>query len=123
MNKIALCGLTPYLICSFYFHSHGMALIAINGFFYHNYPKNKFLYAVDFGTNSFFFIYSTLKYPFIFKYMMFVFISFLLNNHFFKVHKRICEINHVIFVQWVGLYAVLNLYKINNCFPLLFYCR
>ena len=30
MNKIALCGLTPYLICSFYFHSHGMALIAIN---------------------------------------------------------------------------------------------
>lgn len=122
MNKIALCGLIPYLMGSFYFHSYGMALIAINGLFFHSFRRNKFLYAIDFGTNSFLFIYSTLKYPFVFKYMTFAFVSFLLNNHFFKNNKTICEVNYVIFVQWVGLYAILNVYKTNNCFPLLFFC-
>jgi hypothetical protein len=122
MNKISLCGLLPYLICSIYYHSYGMILIYINGLLFHNFPNSKIFYTIDFGTNTFLFIYSTINYPFVFKYMMFAFISFLINSHYFKNHKRLCEVNHVIFVQWVGLYAMLNVYKTNNCFPLLFDC-
>ena len=105
MNKISLCGLLPYLICSIYYHSYGMILIYINGLLFHNFPNSKIFYTIDFGTNTFLFIYSTINYPFV-----------------FKNHKRLCEVNHVIFVQWIGLYAILNVYKTNNCFPLLFYC-
>lgn len=123
MNIISLCGLFPFLIYSVCYKSHGSFIIYVNGIFFHMFPNNKILYTIDFSTNAFLFMYSTLKYSFVFKYMMFSFIFFLLNLYYFKNNKYICEINHVVFVQYIGLYALSRVHEVNKCFPLLFYCR
>jgi hypothetical protein len=122
MNIISLCGLVPYVVLSFYYNSYGMFIIAVNGFLFHNFPNNKSLYVVDFTTNAFFFVYSGLKHFFVFKYASFVLFVFLMNIHFFKNYKILSEIIHVVFVQWVGLYAIIDVYHHDNCFPTLFLC-
>lgn len=122
MNIISLCGLVPYVVLSFYYNSHGMFIIAVNGLLFHSFPNNKPLYFVDFTTNAFFFIYSGLKFFFVFKYASFVLFVFLMNIHFFKNYKILSEIIHVVFVQWVGLYAITHSYEHDKCFPILFLC-
>jgi len=122
MNIISLCGLIPYVVLSFYYNSHGMFIIAVNGFLFHSFPNNNSLYFLDITTNSFFFIYSGLKFFFVFKCASFVLFVFLLNNRFLKKYKILCEIVHVVFVQWVGLYAITHLYHHDKCFPILFLC-
>jgi hypothetical protein len=122
MNIISLCGLIPYVVLSFYYNSYGMLIIVMNGVLFHSFPNNKPLYFVDFTTNAFFFVYSGLKHLFVFKRASFVLFVFLLNNHFFKNYKILSEIIHVVFVQWVGLYTILDVYQHDNCFPILFLC-
>ncbi len=122
MNIISIIGLVPYLIFSFYYNSHSMFIIAINGFLFHSFPKNKFLYFIDFATNFFLYINSGLKYLFVFNYAIFGLVVFLLNIYYFKKYKILCEMIHVLFVQWVGLYTIINVYEKDKCFPLLFFC-
>jgi hypothetical protein len=122
MNKISLCGLIPFIVLSFHYNSHGMLIIAINGLLFHNFPNNKTLYFIDFTTNAFLYVKACLNFFFVVKYALFVLFVFLLNNRFFKNYKTLCEITHVIFVQWVGLYAIIDVYRHDKCFPLLFLC-
>ena len=122
MNIISLCGLIPYVVLSFFYNSHGMFIIAANGFLFHSFPNNKMLYFIDFTTNTFLYITAGLKFFFVFKYALFVIVVFLMNNHFFKNYKKLSEIIHVVCVQWVGLYAITQGYHYDNCFPTLFLC-
>ena len=122
MNIISLIGLFPFVLLSFYHNSHGMLIIAVNGFLFHSFPNNKFLYFIDFTTNAILYIKSILKFVFVFKYALFSLFVFLLNNYYFKNHKILCEIIHVIFVQWISLYAIINVYYQDKCFPPLFLC-
>lgn len=122
MNIISLCGLVPFVGLSFYYNSHGMFIIAVNGFLFHSFPNNKVFYFIDFTTNAFLYIKSALKFVFVFKYALFSLFVFLLNNYYFKNHKILCEIIHVIFVQWISLYAIIEVYHIDKCFPTLFLC-
>jgi hypothetical protein len=122
MNEISFCGLIPFIVLSFHYNSYGMMIIAINGLLYHTFTNNKALYFMDLGTNVFLFVKASLKHTFVLNYALFVLFVFLLNNHFFKNYKTLCEIIHVIFVQWVGLYAIIHVYRHDNCFPRLFLC-
>lgn len=122
MNIISLCGLVPFVGLSFCYNSYGMLIVAMNGFLFHSFPNNKFFYIIDFTTNTFLYIKAGLKFFFVFKYASFVLFVFLMNNHFLKNYKILCEIIHVVFVQWVGLYAIIDVYHHDNCFPTLFLC-
>ena len=122
MNIISLCGLIPYIVLSFVYHSQGMFIIAINGILFHIFPNNRVLYAIDLTTNTYLYIRSTINYFYIFKYAVFSLFVFLLNNHFCKNKKILCEIIHVLFVQWISLYAITSVYYRDKCFPLLFLC-
>ena len=122
MNLISIIGLLPFLGLSFYYNSNGMIIIAMNGFLFHSFPNNKVLYFIDFTTNTFLYIHAGLKYLFVFKYAVFVLFVFLLNNHYLKNYKILSEVIHVIFVQWVGLYAIIDVYFHDKCFPTLFLC-
>ncbi len=114
MNYISLCGLLPFAILSIHYSSYGMAIIVINGFLFHSFSNNKILYFIDFTTNSFFFIKASVEYSFIFKYLLFSSFVFLMNNYYLKKYKNLCEIIHVIFVQWVGLYSIISVYEYNG---------
>lgn len=122
MNTISLCGLVPFVGLSFYYNSYGMLIVAMNGFLFHSFPNNKVFYFIDFTTNTLLYVNAGLKFFFVFKYASFVLFVFLLNNHFFKNYKILSEIIHVVFVQWVGLYAMIDVYQHDNCFPILFLC-
>jgi len=122
MNIISLCGLVPFVGLSFYYNSYGMLIVAMNGFLFHSFPNNKVFYFIDFTTNTFLYIKAGLKFFFVFKYASFVLFVFFMNNHFLKNYKILCEIIHVVFVQWVGLYAMIDVYHHDNCFPTLFLC-
>jgi hypothetical protein len=122
MNYVSIIGLSPYVFGSLYYNSYGMLIIATNGIIYHSYPHNKYLYFIDVTTNAGLFIISIYKYNFVIKYAIFALSVFLLNNNIIKHNKLMCEIIHVIFVQWVGLYAILDVYNHDKCYPLLFYC-
>lgn len=122
MNKIAFGGLIPYFVFSFYYHSYGMLLIGVNGLIFHSYPDNKLLYIYDFSTNAFLYSYTCFKYPFIIKYAILTVSFFIINNRYFSHNKNLCELIHVLFVQWFGLYLILYVYQHDNCYPLLFFC-
>ena len=122
MNPISLCGLIPFVCLSFYYHTLGLLIIAINGFLFHSFPNNKLLYFIDVTTNTVLYAKEGLKFCFVFKYATFVLFVFLLNNRFLKNYKILSEIIHVVFVQWVGLYAIIDVYHYDNCFPTLFLC-
>ena len=122
MNTISLLGLVPFVVLSFYYHSHGMLIIAINGFLFHSFSTNNILYFIDFTTNTILYINSGLRFNFVFKYAIFSLFVFLLNNAFFKDNKILCEIIHVIFVQWISLYAIISVYYYDKCFSTLFLC-
>ena len=122
MNGISLCGLIPFFVLSFVYHSHGMMIIAMNGILFHTFPKNRVLYFIDFSTNAYLYIRSAINFLFIFKYALSSLVVFLLNNHFCKNNKILCEIIHVLFVQWISLYAITSVYYEDKCFPVLFLC-
>lgn len=122
MNVISLIGILPFAILSFYYNSHGMLIIAVNGVLFHTFSNNKILYFVDFTTNVILYTKSALNFSFIFKYAFFSLFVFLLNNHYFKKYKILCEIIHVIFVQWISLAAIIMVYYKDKCFPTLFLC-
>ena len=123
MNKIAIAGLLPFVYFSYIYNSHAMILIATNGFVFHSNPNNKIFYYIDFYTNASLFALASVKHPNVFKYSAFCFFVFLLNDKILKKkYKIICDIVHVIFVQWVGLYAMTVFHEKEPCGHLLFYC-
>lgn len=123
MNFISLIGLSPYVILAPMYKSHGMLLIALNGILFHCNPKNKFFYCLDFSTNSLLFILTTIQNIEVLKYSIFCFVAFLINVKYIKQYNCLySEYFHVIFVQWVGLYAITQFHKTYPCSSLLFYC-
>ena len=123
MNIISILGLIPYIQLSYYYRSHGMLLIALNGLIFHANPKNKFFYFLDFNTNMSLFILTSIKESSIIKYSIFCLFAFYLNIKYIKNYNNIlCDIFHVVFVQWVGLYAITQFHLKHPCNLLLFYC-
>jgi hypothetical protein len=125
MNKIAMGGLIPFLVMSTIYKSPPMFIIFILGCLFHGHPKSRALYILDTGTNTSLLLYGACQNRNVAYLVLFILTFYPINSIVFPTppNKKLWEnIRHVLFVQWVGLYAFCELKKNYPCKDYIFIC-
>ncbi len=113
-NLICLVGAIPIGICGFYWNSKTMMLVSIVGVLFHLNPKNKFMYFLDLSLNSCLSIIACCYNKKIICLFLFSSICFIINNYLYyhtSINKNIINVQHVLFIQCVGLYGYYMIYS------------
>jgi len=125
MNKLAICGLIPFLLAAPIYKSPPMFIIFIFGCLFHSYPKSRPLYLLDTGTNASLLLYATCQDMPVARIGLFALTFYPINSIVFPAppDKKLWEnIRHIVFVQWVGLYTFYELRKYQPCKEYIFIC-
>jgi hypothetical protein len=125
MNKIAMLGLIPFGILGPLYRSPTMFMIFVLGCLFHKFPDSRALYIIDTAHNTSWFLWGTIQERQIRHLSAFALAFFPLNSIVFPNppnNKRWENIRHIIFVQWVGVYAFHVLYNSPNCNRYAFIC-
>ena len=118
MNKLAMFGLIPYGILAQLYRSPAMFVIFALGCLFHKYPDSRALYIIDTAHNTSCLLMGASQDRNVFYPCAFALAFFPLNSIVFPTHsanKRWENIRHIIFVQWIGVYAFHILYNLQKC--------
>jgi len=125
MNKLAMGGLIPFLVMSPIYKSPPMLIIFIFGCLFHRNPNSRVLYLLDTWTNTTLLLLGACQTRKVALLVLFALTFYPINSLVFPAppEKKIWEnIRHIVFVQWVGVYAFYELKKIDPCNEYFFIC-
>ena len=112
-NYICAIGALPLGMCGLYWNSHIMIIVSTIGVLFHINPKNNLLDLLDLSINT---SLSTLACYQNLNILPVCFAAssiFIVNHylyHYTNINKNIINIQHVIFVQGLGLYGYYMIY-------------
>lgn len=124
-NIICMLGALPFGICGYYWNSAIMLYVCLIGILFHSMPHNNFLHLLDLSSNTFFSIKASLQNRQIFILFILSSIIFCLNSYIYIPKNKLdfyCNLRHVFFTQFLGLYGYYLIYKQDTCNSFFFNC-
>lgn len=125
-NTICIFGSLPFGICSYIWESPIMLYVCLIGILFHSMPHNKFLHLLDLSSNTFFSIKASLQNRQIFILFCISAVIFLFNSYIYIPKNKLdfyCNLRHVLFTQFLGLYGYYLIYNQEICNSFFFKCQ
>lgn len=113
-NIICLIGTIPFGIYGIHWNSKIMIIVFIIGFLFHLNPNNTFMYSLDLSMNiilSSFACYQNKNVILPCLLALFIFVVNYCLYNLTKINKHLINLQHVIFVQGLGLYGYYLIYS------------
>lgn len=113
-NIICLLGSIPFGICGIHWNSSIMIIVSIIGVLFHSNPNNTFMYSLDLSMNIILSSFACYQNKNVIVPCLFALFIFVVNHYLYnltKINKHLINLQHVIFVQGLGLYGYYLIYS------------
>lgn len=113
-NVICLLGTIPLGVCGVYWNSKIMIIVFLIGFLFHLNPNNTFIHSLDLSMNIILSSFACYQNKNVILPCLFSLFIFVVNHclyNFTKINKHLINLQHVIFVQGLGLYGYYLIYS------------